>query len=103
MRTLGSALDSPRSRTCPRTWPLAFCDLAVPRWHPRPRKAAACSRRVHEETGSPFKTENPRPECSSQSNRCSFAPSVGSGKMEGVKAVISWFRSRTEAVASSIS
>src|SRR5437899_3088249 len=104
MRTLGSATSRPRSCTCPSTWPLPFCERALPRWLPSPKNAVAASRIDQRSTGNPRISRKPRPFSTSLLTRAfSTGASVGSGKSRAVMAAISAWRATSSLVAVSIS
>src|SRR6185503_2568399 len=104
MRTLGSSEANPRSWTWPSTWPLPFCERALPRWTPRPKKAVAASRIVQRPTGRPRISRKPRPFSTSSSTRAfSLRPSIGSGKSDGLMAAMSTSRATSFLAALSTS
>src|SRR3990167_425527 len=104
MRTLGSCTSSPRSCTWPSTWPLPFCERALPRWVPRPKNAVADSRIDQRSTGRPRSSRKPRPlSTSSRTRALSLGPSVGSGKSRQVTAAISASRAASALAAVSTS
>src|SRR5688572_596707 len=104
MRTWGSSASSPRSRTWPSTWPLAFCERALPRCAPNPKNAVAAMRWLQRQAGRPRISRKPRPlKTSSRTRALSFAPSDGSGKSTAEIAAMSASRATSGATACSIS
>ena len=61
--------SSPRSCTWPSTWPLPFCERALPRWAPSPKNAVAASRIDQRSTGRPRSSRKPRPFSTSSRTR----------------------------------